>query len=55
MHLLETIGTTAEEEDLKLAEQHDTINLTAKPFFQGERPKVWREELTESECEVCSK
>ena len=37
MDSLETIGTTEEAEDLKRAEQHDAISMTAKQSFQRER------------------
>ncbi len=37
MESLETTGTTEEVEDLKRAEQDDTINLTAKQSFTSER------------------
>ena len=37
MDSLETTGTTEEAEDLKRAEQHDAISMTAKQSFQRER------------------
>lgn len=37
MDSLETTGTTEEAEDLKRAEQHDAISMTAEQSFQRER------------------
>ncbi len=37
MDSLETTRTTKEAEDLKCAEQHDAINMTAKQSFPSER------------------